>query len=93
VSWSTYFDAPIVLDDGRELLTLRDAGEYVASLPKSEQDKLHWQTAARELMVAAEHGGIVMLAWIAMRQALQAGKPKPDPATRKKASKKYKVIR
>jgi hypothetical protein len=45
------------------------------------------------MMMAAEHRGIVMLAWIAMRQALQAGKPKPDPATRKKVSKKYKVIR
>jgi hypothetical protein len=70
MSWSTEFDAPIVLDDGRELVTLRDAGRYVTALPKAEQAKPHWQTAARELLMAAEHGGIVMLAWIAMRQAL-----------------------
>jgi hypothetical protein len=46
-----------MLDDGRELLTLLDAGRYVTGLPKKEQDKLHWQTAARELLMAAERGG------------------------------------
>jgi hypothetical protein len=30
-----------VLDDGRELVTLRDAGQYVTALPKAEQAKLH----------------------------------------------------
>jgi hypothetical protein len=88
MSWSTEFDAPIVLDDGRELVTLRDAGQYVTGLPKKEQAKPHWQTAAHELLTAAEHGGIVMLAWIAMRQALIAEKQTTPPEPRKKAAKK-----
>jgi hypothetical protein len=44
------------------LRTLREAGHYVTKLPKTDQAKPHWQTAARELMMAAERGGILMLA-------------------------------
>jgi hypothetical protein len=44
-------------------------------------------------MMAAERGGILMLAEIAMRQALAHGRPKPAPAPRKKAVKKYKLVR
>jgi hypothetical protein len=90
IDWSRPFDAPIPLLDGRALATLEDAGRYVAALPKAQQKKPHWQTATRELLIAAERGGIVMLAEIAMRQALAHGKPEPPP---KKAVKKYKVIR
>jgi hypothetical protein len=82
-----------VLDDGRELITLLDAGRYVTALPKREQAKPRWQTAAGELMTAAERGGIVVMAELAMRQALAHGKPKPPAAPRKKAVNKYKVIR
>jgi hypothetical protein len=65
----------------------------LASLPKAEQAKLHWQTAAHELLTAAEHGGIVMLAWIAMRQALAHGQAKPTPAPRTKLTKKEKITK
>jgi len=47
----------------------------------------------RHLMSAAEHGGIVMLADIAMRQALSHGREQPTPATRKKRAKSYRIIR
>jgi len=58
-----------------------------------EQKKPHWQTAAGELLTAAERGGIVMLAEIAMRQALGHGKPEPPRTPRKKAAKKYRIVR
>jgi hypothetical protein len=48
---------------------------------------------ARELVIAAERGGIVMLAEIAMRQALADGRLKPAPAPRKKPAKKTRLIR
>ena len=32
-----FFD-PIVLPDGRKLMTLRDAAEYITALPKAEHD-------------------------------------------------------
>jgi len=59
-----------VLPDCGELTTLRQVGEYVAALPRREHDKPHWQTAMQYLIDAAERGGIVMLADIAMRRAL-----------------------
>jgi len=33
--WSHPFEDPITLPDGRTLSTLRDAGDYVTSLPKA----------------------------------------------------------
>lgn len=92
MSWSRRFDAPIALPDGGELTTLRQAGEYVAALPAAEQNKLHWRTATSHLLSAAEHGGIVMLAEIAMREALSHGRA-PPPAPRKKRAKSYRVVR
>ncbi|UPJ54682.1 hypothetical protein IVB30_12890 [Bradyrhizobium sp. 200] len=42
------FYDPIVLPDGRELLTLRDAAEYTAALPKAEHDAADWQVAMQD---------------------------------------------
>jgi hypothetical protein len=36
--WSRPFEDPIPVPDGRTLLTLKDAGDYITSLPKAEQD-------------------------------------------------------
>ena len=58
-----------------------------------EQAKPHWQIAAHELMMAAERRGILMLAEIAMRQALAHRRPKPAPTPRKKAERKYRIVR
>jgi hypothetical protein len=38
VSWSLRFHMPIALPDGRELVTLRDAGEHIQSLPKAKHE-------------------------------------------------------
>jgi len=43
--WASRFDNPILLPGGRELPTLRDAGDYITSLPKAEQDLEEWQAA------------------------------------------------
>ena len=83
---------PIPLPSGGELRTLRDAGHYVAALSNADQSKPQWQTAAHELMMAAEPSGILMLAEIAMRQALAHGRPKPPPTPRGKTAKKYRIV-
>jgi len=82
--WTRRFDVPIVLDDGSTLVTLQDAGLYVTNLPAAKQKEPHWQTAAGELLSAAERGGILMLAEIAIRQALAHGKPKPPGGSAEK---------
>jgi hypothetical protein len=53
-----------------EISTLREAGDYIIALPEREQVQPHWQTATRCRSKAAEHGGITMLAEVAMRRAL-----------------------
>jgi hypothetical protein len=57
---------------GRKLTTLRDAGNYVATLPTAKQKRPEWQLAAEMSLNAAKRGGIVMFAEIGMKQALNA---------------------
>jgi len=45
MAWFKRFVDPIVVPDGRELLTLRDAAEYITALAKAEQDAADWQVA------------------------------------------------
>ena len=49
-------------------MTLRDAGEYITELPKATQRKPEWELATELLLGAL--GSIVMLAHIALMQAL-----------------------
>ena len=43
--WFTRFVDPTVVTGGRELLTLRDAAEYITAVPKAEHDAADWQVA------------------------------------------------
>jgi hypothetical protein len=90
--WQRRFDDPVPLPHGGTHNNLREAGEYVAKLPKAKQDRPEWHLEAEMLMEAAEDGMPVMCAHIAMLKALNAGKPdRPEP--RRKRAKAYKVIR
>jgi hypothetical protein len=90
MTWSRRFADPIPLRDGRALVTLRHAGEYIAMLQAKEQQQDHWRTAV-EALLAAKDGGIVMLADIAVRKALAPGQPKLKPQARKKRTTKYRL--
>jgi hypothetical protein len=70
VPWSTPFDDPIPLPNGRQLLTLEDAAEYIQGLPKAEQKVEQWQTAIRSLISAAEGRDFLMHARIGVLRAL-----------------------
>jgi hypothetical protein len=93
VAWDQKFFDPIVLPDGRELRTLRDAAVYITELPKAEHDADEWQVAMRALLLVAEHDGPPMFARIGMMKALRRHAPKPGPAPRKKRAKAYRVVR
>lgn len=73
MSWKLTFDDPIELPDGRNLITLRDADEYVAALPKAKRESPEWQTATEMLMAAAEKRGLLLFAYISMLKAIHAG--------------------
>lgn len=91
--WSRRFFEPIDAGNGRKIMTLRDAGEYIQALPAKTARLEHWQTAARELLISAEQGGILMLSEIAMKTALHHGKPAPEKEPRRKAVKRYRIVR
>ena len=88
MSWSRAFHIPIPLPDGRVLRTLRDAGEYIQELPKAIHQRPEWQIAAEMLLEAVEGKGPLMFAEIAMRKAVNAGKPAPEPTPRRRGSKR-----
>ncbi|MCS3725522.1 hypothetical protein [Bradyrhizobium betae] len=92
MTWSRGFDEPIALTDGRELVTLRDAGDYISALPAPTQKRPEWQAATETLLLVAEHGGDPMLARIGMMRALNAGKPAPV-VERTKTARTYRLIR
>ena len=70
IGWPRAFDDPIDLPRGRQLLTLKDAADYIMKLPKADQKAKEWQTATEVLIMAAEGRGPLMHASIGMHQAL-----------------------
>ena len=63
------FEDPISLPGGRKLVTLRDAADYITSLPKKESDLPEWQTAIEVLMLVSRSGP-TMMARIGVMKAL-----------------------
>jgi hypothetical protein len=68
--WSAPFEDPIPLPNGRQLVTLRDAADYITKLPKAEHSVAEWQAAMEALILVAETGGPTMLARIGVMRAL-----------------------
>jgi hypothetical protein len=90
--WFRPLDDAIILPGGRALRTLRDAGEFIAALPKVKHYHPEWRFAAAMLMQAADNGAPVMLAEMAIRRALHSGKPEqPEPP--RKGAKNYRIVR
>jgi hypothetical protein len=57
VSWDERFFDPIIVPDREPLVTLCDAAEYIAELPKAEHNADEWQAAMQELLLVAEDDG------------------------------------
>jgi hypothetical protein len=55
-----------VLPNGRKLLTLRDAANYITALQKAEHDAAGWQVAMETLLLVAERDRSEMTARIWM---------------------------
>ena len=82
MSWSRAFRVPITTFDGLMLRTLRDAGEYIQALPRAKHKRPEWQIAPEMVLAAVEGSGPLMFAEIAMRKAVNAGKPALEPTPR-----------
>lgn len=94
--WDREFFEPIDAGNGRKLVTLRDAGEYIQHLPKAKRDLDHWRAAAEALLLVTCRDGDRTLAEIGMRIALAGGhaaeRPAPKPRA-KRPAKTYKIAR
>lgn len=75
MSWEASFDEPIKLPSVKVLLTLRDAGQYIAALPKAVHKEHHLETAINAPLLAAG-GGPSMFARISLMRAIY---PPADP--------------
>ena len=63
------------------------------SRPAKEAQAKHWQVAMQCLIDAADRGGIVMKADIAVRKALAHWKPGLHPEPRRRRAKAYRLVR
>ena len=70
MSWSRALYDPIPLPRGRQLVTLKDAAEYIQKLPKPEQDLKEWQATVEALLLVVELNGPTMMARIGILRAL-----------------------
>ena len=68
--WSRKFDEPIPLPNGRKLVTLKDAGDFITKLSKAEHTEPEWQAAMQALILVATHGGPTMFARIGIMRGL-----------------------
>ena len=64
------FEDPVTLPNGRQLVTLLDAGNYIHGLPRKETQGEHWQAAIEALLMAAEDRGPLLHARVGMLRAL-----------------------
>ena len=71
MSWKRRFEDPVQLPNGKQLRTLKDAGDYITKLPAGQHKHPKWQTATHVLIEAAEGRGPMMFARIGMLQAIQ----------------------
>jgi hypothetical protein len=99
--WSRRFFDPIILPDGRKLLTLRDAATYITGLPKAEHEAEEWQTAMETLLLVTERDGPEMMARIGFMKALnrhverefKTGRKEPHWGKRKLARDQWRGAR
>jgi hypothetical protein len=70
VSWERPFDQPVSLPSGPPARTLRDAGNYIKDLPRSDRDTPEWRLAIQMLIDAAEDRGPLLFAKMGMVRAI-----------------------
>ena len=68
--WQRKFEDPIPRPNGRQLVALKDAADYITKLPKKESDLPEWQAAIEALMLVVELRGPTMMARIGVMRAL-----------------------
>jgi hypothetical protein len=81
--WTRKFDEPMPVPKGRRLVTLRDAGDYIAKLPKAKYLTAEWQAAMFALMLVVDLNGPTMMARIGIMRALNRNVVREFDSSRK----------
>jgi hypothetical protein len=69
--WDRPFDQLVPLPSGPPARTLRDAANYIKTLPKFEHDAPEWRLAVQMLIDAAEDRGPMLFAKMGMLRAIE----------------------
>ena len=83
MSWDQRFFDPIMLQGRRPLVTLRDAANYITTLPKAAHQAEKWQAGMEPLLLVAENSGPTMFARIGVIQALNRNVERTFDASQK----------
>ena len=70
--WQRKFEDPILLPEGRKLITLSDAADYIMDVPKETFDLPDWQVAIEALMLVTGSEPTTLVR-IAVMKALNSG--------------------
>jgi hypothetical protein len=81
--WKRRFEDPIPLPDGRQLVTLEDAGNHITKLPKAVHRAAEWQAAMEALILVATLGGPTIFARIGVMRALNRNVVREFDSSRK----------
>ena len=92
LSWRRKFSAPISVGD-TTLHSLRDGADYILELPRWVSNQEHWRTAISCLIDAAEHNGIVMMAQLALLQAIHREAPRSRSTERRRPRNCHRTFR
>ena len=91
--WGSKLSRPIKVDNGIKLRTLRDARQFILTLPRLRHSR-QWEIAAERLVAAAESGSADALgvATRALEYALHYDRlPELDPSGAREAVEQRKV--
>jgi hypothetical protein len=90
VSWDRPFDLPVPLPSGPPARTLRDAANYIRTLPRSEHDKSEWRLVIQMLIDAAEDRGPMMFAKWGIFYAIEQSLMPREPYSRRRKLMRYR---
>jgi hypothetical protein len=93
LSWNRYFDQPLPLPSGSPARTLRDAANYIKTLPTSQRVRKEWRLAIHMLIDAADDRGPMLFARIGILRALESNTTRLPPLRRLAPSKRNRAYR
>jgi hypothetical protein len=71
MSWDRPFAQPVPLPKGPPAQTLRDAADYIRTLPQPERERQEWRLAIQMLIDAAEDRGPMLFARMGIVRAIE----------------------